>query len=120
MWLFVGCWLPYMLAPNVLALGIAVAVALVCAALYNSTVIAYRMLSVPNVLQGRVFSVARMVTYAAQSGGYLLMGLSLQRYGALATTALLVAPSLLLAIATVCSRTLRLTPRLAAVQVPHP
>ncbi len=120
MWLFVGCWLPYMLAPNVLALGIAVAFALACAALYNSTVIAYRMLSVPNVLQGRVFSVARMVTYAAQSGGYLLMGLSLQRYGALATTALLVAPSLLLAIATVCSRTLRLTPRLAEVQVPHP
>lgn len=116
-WLFVGCWLPYLLARNVLVLGISVAFALACAALYNSATIAYRMLSVPEIVQGRVFSVARMITYAAQSGGYLLMGLLLQQYGALTTTALLIAPSLLLAIATTHSRTLRTTPKLAAIGV---
>ena len=117
MWLFAGCWLPYLLARNVPVLGLSVAFALACAALYNSATITYRMLSVPEIVQGRILSIARMITYAAQSGGYLLMGLLLQQYGALITTALLVAPSLLLAIATTRSRTLRATPKLAAVGV---
>jgi len=119
MWLFGGGWLPYLLAPNLLVLGIAVVFALACAALYNSTTIAYRMLCVPELLQGRVFSVARLITYTAQAGGYLLVGLLLEHYGALVTTALLIAPSLLLAIATTRNSRLRATPRLAEVGVAH-
>lgn len=99
-WLFVITWVPYAWAPNVLWLGIVNAVGFLFVPVYVTTHFSYRLVLIPDALQGRVNSIFRLVTFGAQMLGFALMGLLLQQFGPIATVYIGAVPATLLAILT--------------------
>lgn len=116
-WLFVAIWGFYALSPAPLALGLTLAVALAFAAVYSGAILTYRTIHTPDALQGRVIGVSRLLTFGGQSVGYLLTGLLIQRFGAIATTWMMLFPAFLLAVATTFSGVIRRTPRVNEAEV---
>jgi MFS family permease len=112
-WPFTLVWVPYALAPTPLALGLTLAVGLLMAAIYSGAIIAYRLVRTPDAMQGRVIGVGRLLTFGGQSLGYLLMGLLIQRIGAVATAVTMLFPAVLLAAITTLSPGVRHAPRVA-------
>ncbi len=110
-WIFALAWVPYALAPNPLALAVTLAGGLALAALYNGAGLVYRLVHTPDAMQGRVIGVARLLTYGGQAAGYALMGVLIQRCGAVTAAWLMLLPSLILAVATTASAAVRRAPR---------
>lgn len=111
-WAFAALWPCYAVAPTLLALGLVHALVFVAVPVYNGTQFSYRLLRVPDALQGRVNSAFRMGTFASQTLGFLLMGVLLEWRGPVPTVWLLLAPQVALALLTTASGPLRRAGRL--------
>jgi MFS family permease len=109
-------WPLYAVAPNPLALGIITAILYINGPIYNVVNLSYRLAVVPDVLQGRVSSVVRLISYGVIPPGLALTGVLLQRVGAISTIVLLTGGYVLLALATTLNPHLRRTPPLAGAQ----
>jgi MFS family permease len=112
-WPFTLVWVPYALAPTPLALGLTLLVGLLMAGIYSGAIVAYRLVRTPDAMQGRVIGVGRLLTFGGESLGYLLMGLLIQRFGAVATALIMLPPAILLAAITTLSPGVRRAPRVA-------
>lgn len=114
-WIFALTWPPYALAPTPLALGIVNAIGFLFVPIYIGAQFSYRLVLVPDALQGRVNSVFRLVTFGSQALGFLLMGALLQWYGPVATVWITFIPQVALALLTTLSARLRRAGRIAEV-----
>ncbi len=114
-WLFVITWIPYAWAPNVLWIGIVNAIGFLFVPIYVTTHFSYRLVLIPDALQGRVNSVFRLVTFGAQMVGFALMGVLLQRFGPITTVYIGAVPAALLAILTTINPQVRHAGRIADV-----
>jgi predicted MFS family arabinose efflux permease len=112
-WLFVITWVPYAWAPNILWLGIVNAVGFLFVPIYVTTHFSYRLVLIPDALQGRVNSVFRLVTFGAQMIGFALMGVSLQQFGPVTTVYIGAIPATLLAVLTMINPQVRHAGRIA-------
>lgn len=106
-WIFALTWPLYALAPTPIALGLANMLIFVFVPIFNGTQFGYRLLLVPDALQGRVNSAFRLITFGSQVLGFLLLGTLLDRYGPVTTVWLLVVPQLALALFTTACGPLR-------------
>ena len=87
--LFVLLWPLYGVVRNPWVLGSVIAsLALLDSVAYLQTV-SYRLAVVPDLLQGRVSSIARLVLFGSSTFGPVGVGICLQRFGVLLTTSIL-------------------------------
>jgi MFS family permease len=115
-WVWALTWPLYVVAPDLLMLGIANAIGFVVVPLYMGTQFSYRLAMIPDHLQGRVNSAYRLVWVAAQPLSLALTGALLAAVGAVATVWLVMAPQVVLALAATLYRPLRQAPSLAELQ----
>ena len=99
-WLFAITWPPYAWAPNPLFLGLVNAVGFIFVPIYVTTHFSYRLVLIPDALQGRVNSVFRLVTFGSQMLGFAITGALLQQFGPIMTVYIGTVPMFLLAILT--------------------
>jgi MFS family permease len=99
-WIFAITWPPYAWTPNPFWLGVVNAVGFIFVPIYVTTHFSYRLVLIPDALQGRVNSVFRLVTFGSQMLGFALMGALLQQFGPIATVYIGTVPMLLLAVLT--------------------
>ncbi len=105
--LFVLLWPLYALTVNPVALGIVIAgLALVDSVAYLQSAI-YRLSIVPDQLQGRVGSIARLVIFGSLTLGPAAVGLCLQRLGITVTIAILWGGFMLFALLVLFNKQLR-------------
>ena len=114
-WYFTLIWALYPLAPNPLVLGIITAAAFFSLPLQFGTVASYRLLILPDALQGRVNSVLRLVGWGSQALGWVVMGALLERFGPVATVWITFVPAAGLALLATFSPSLRRVGRLADI-----
>src|SRR6185312_10803754 len=84
-WMYAIFWPPYAFANSVLLLAIANAAGFFFVPISGGTQFSYRLLLVPDALQGRINSVFRLGAFGGQTIGFLLTGLLIQFYGPIAT-----------------------------------
>jgi MFS family permease len=111
-WLFVLFWCAFALGVNNLALLAVVSLLFaITDPIYDITQFSYRMVLIPDALQGRVNSAYRVIARATPPLGLALMGILLQHTSALTTIALLGVFPLTMAILATTSRAIRATPK---------
>jgi predicted MFS family arabinose efflux permease len=111
-WLFVLFWCAFALGINNLALLAVVSLLFaITDPIYDITQFSYRMVLIPDVLQGRVNSAYRVIARATPPLGLALMGILLQHTSALTTIALLAVFPLTMAILATTSRAIRAAPK---------
>lgn len=111
-WLFVLFWCAFALGINNLALLALVSLLFaITDPIYDITQFSYRMVLIPDALQGRVNSAYRVIARATPPLGLALMGILLQHTSALATIALLSVFPLTMAILATTSRAIRAAPK---------
>ncbi len=96
-WIWALSWLLYPFAPNVYILGLANLIGYIVVPIYMTTQFSYRLQHTPDVLQGRVNSVYRLIAFGSQPIGVALAGVLLTWLGPLATIGIIMIPELLLA-----------------------
>ncbi len=116
-WFFAVTWPPYALVETPFALGVVNAVGFLFVPVYVGTLFAYRLVLTPDALQGRVNSVSRLVTFGAQSLGFVLYGWLIESYGPVATVWITFVPAVLVAAATTLNGVVRRAPRIAHATV---
>lgn len=104
MWLFTLLWPLLALAPNLLLLFGAVFVLLVVVPAYDITQFSYRIALIPDVLQGRVNSVFRLIALGARPACLALVGVLLQWLGPGGTVWVLFVPQVALSLAVMLNR----------------
>ena len=75
----------FLIAPNLLALGIAAFFSFISGPIYNVVQFSYRSALIPDTLQGRVNSVFRLIAFGGQPIGYALIGWLIQSIGVFKT-----------------------------------
>lgn len=100
-WIWGLTWLLYAFAPNPLVLGLANAVSFIVVPVYMVVIYTCRLSLIPDVMQGRVNAVFRLISTGSQPIGIALTGFLLQGIGPVYTVVLLFAPQLVLGIAVV-------------------
>ncbi len=115
-WLFAITWVPYAWTPNPFLLGVVNAVGFFFVPIYVTTHYSYRLVLIPDALQGRVNSVFRLATFGCQTLGFALMGALLQRFGPITTVYIGTVPMLVLAVMTTINPQVRHAGRIADVQ----
>lgn len=70
----------YAVAPSILALGLISAISFLTIPIYNVVVLSYRLSIIPDELQGRVNSAARLIAFGFQPFGATLAGFLLEKY----------------------------------------
>ncbi|HJT59589.1 MAG TPA: MFS transporter [Ktedonobacteraceae bacterium] len=105
--LFVLIWPFYALVANPYALGIVIAILSVIDSVAYLQSATYRLTIVPDQLQGRVGSIARLVIFGSLTLGPAGVGLCLQRFGVTPTIAVLWGGFILLALLVLANRQLR-------------
>jgi MFS family permease len=116
-WLFALTWPPYALAPNLLVLAAINTLGFFFVPICMSTMFAYRLLIVPDALQGRVNSVFRLGIFGGQTLGLLAVGFLLQRYGPVTTVWITLAPAAGLALLPTLSGSVRKLAPMSAFSV---
>lgn len=111
-WVWAISWLALAIAPNLLILGIANAISFIIVPIYLSVQYSYRLLAVPDHLQGRVQSVYRLLSFGSQPLGMALTGFLIQWIGPTWSVIALFAPQGLIALAATFYRPLREAPAL--------
>jgi MFS family permease len=106
-WAWALTWPPIAFAPNALALGIIIAASFVCVPIYMATQFSYRLLRIPDELQGRVSSVFRLIAFGSTPLGLALTGLLLDRWGPVVTVLATFAPQLVVVVIATFHRGLR-------------
>ncbi len=118
-WLFAITWPPYAWAPNVVWIGIVNAVGFIFVPIYVTTHFSYRLVLIPDALQGRVNSVFRLVTFGSGMLGFALTGALIQWVGPIWTVYLSAVPAFALAIATMLNPQVRHAGRIADIETAH-
>jgi len=113
-WVWGLAMLGISLIDNLWVLGSLLGIMAFVGPLWNVAIEAYRLLTTPDELQGRVASAASLLAYGAIPLGSLLAGALLGSVGSGPTAGALAGSMLALACATTISPTIRLAPRLAA------
>ena len=111
-WVWSISWLALAIAPNLLILGIANTLSFIIVPIYLSVQYSYRLLAVPDHLQGRVQSVYRLLSFGSQPLGLALTGFLIQWIGPIWTVIVLFVPQGLFALAATLYRPLRNAPSL--------
>jgi MFS family permease len=106
-WLWVIGWLLYAIAPNWLILGLGNGIGFIVVPVYMMMQYSYRLVLIPDRLQGRVNSVFRLIAFGSQPIGLALTGMLLQYLSPIATVIILTVPQLVLAIMVTCNRHVR-------------
>ncbi len=104
----------FLIAPNVIAIGVILGVSFIAGATYNVVQFSYRISLIPDELQGRVNSSFRLIAIGSQPIGAALAGILIERFGAEYAIAAYAIFFLVLAIAATVSPSLR-----SANQVGH-
>lgn len=116
MWVQAAAFPLFAVAPNVICLGLVAAALFVCGPIYNAVQFGYRMMLIPDELQGRVNSAFRLLAFGFQPVGVALCGVMLQAFGADTTVLAFAAVTLGLAVLTTVNTHVRRAPRLAAAR----
>jgi len=114
-WVWVLTWLPYALAPNLVALGIANVAGWFIIPIFMNTQFSYRLTIIPDELQGRVNSVFKLVAFGSQPISLALTGVLLQGFGPISTVLIITVPQLILATVTQFNPSIHAAPHLADV-----
>lgn len=111
-WVWAISWLALAVAPNTLVLGIANAVSFIIVPIYMSVQFSYRLIAIPDHLQGRVQSVYRLLSFGCQPVGLAIAGFLIQWLGPTWTVVVLFVPQGLFAMIATFYRPLRAAPSL--------
>jgi MFS family permease len=111
-WVWAVSWLALAIAPNILVLGIANAASFIIVPIYMSVQFSYRLIVIPDHLQGRVQSVYRLLSFGSQPVGLALSGFLIQWLGPTWTVVVLFVPQGLIALIATFYRPLRRAPSL--------
>ncbi|HET8841436.1 MAG TPA: MFS transporter [Ktedonobacteraceae bacterium] len=111
-WVWAVSWLALAIAPNTLILGFANAVSFIIVPIYMSTQFSYRLIVIPDALQGRVQSIYRLLSFGSQPLGLALTGFLIQWLGPIWTVVVLFFPQGIFALAATLYRPLREAPSL--------
>lgn len=114
-WIWAVSWLAFALAPNLLILGVAVAVSFIIAPIFDATQLSYRLIVTPDHLQGRITSLFHLVTFGSQPLGVLITGLLIQWTGPVWAVVVLFIPQAMAALAATLYQPLREMPLLSAI-----
>lgn len=110
-WLFAIVWGGFFFATsNLLLLALVSGLFAFIDPIYDITQFSYRMVLIPDALQGRVNSAYRVIARATPPLGVALTGILLQRWGGLPTIAILGAFLLAMAMLATTSRAIRTAP----------
>ena len=112
-WVWAISWLALAVAPNTFVLGIANAVSFIIVPIYMSVQFSYRLIVVPDHLQGRVQSAYRLLSFGSQPLGLALTGFLIQWLGPTWTVVVLFVPQGLIALVATFYRPLREAPSLS-------
>ena len=74
-WVWAVSWLALAVAPNLWVLGVANGVSFIVVPTFYSVLFSYRLIAIPDHLQGRVLSVFRLLPVGSQPLGLALTGL---------------------------------------------
>lgn len=106
-WMFALAMPLYAIAPNVVAIGIISAISFVASPIYNVVQFSYRSAIIPDMLQGRVNSVFRLIAFGGQPLGLALTGLLIQDLGVIQAILIFSAGQILLALSATVNRHVR-------------
>jgi MFS family permease len=106
-WIWALTWLFFAIAPDPLLLGILNGLSFAIVPIYMVAQYSYRLVTVPDHLQGRVNSVFRLVSIGSAPVGLALTGWLLQIIGPIPTVLVLFIPQLVLAIAATLNKAVR-------------
>ncbi len=115
-WLFGLLTLLYIFAPNPLVLGIITALLFVGGPIYNVVSASYRLVLIPDQLQGRVNSAFRLIAFCGQPLGLAVTGVLLQTINAIPTVLIMAIGQLVLAVMVTLNRHVRNAPPVAETQ----
>lgn len=107
LWLYVILWLPLAALPSPLLLGVNTALLFFIGPFYAAAHISRRLTMTPDVLQGRVMSVSRLIGLGLTPLGQALTGFLLQYSGPRLTILLLIAVQAILALLAAVTPALR-------------
>jgi MFS family permease len=119
-WVWAVSWLALAVAPNLWMLGVANGVSFIIVPIFYSVQSSYRLIAIPDYLQGRVQSVFRLLSLGSQPLGLALTGLLIQRIGPGQTVALLFVPQALIALLATLNHQLRAIPSLSELARKEP
>ncbi len=111
-------WLLLAFFHTPLQIAMILVVASVTGPLYNVVIISYRLAVTPEVLQGRVNSVARLLSTALIPLGVTLTGVLLQQFGPVTTILVTGAGQLVIATTVALNRAIRTAPSVSVPAVP--
>jgi MFS family permease len=100
-------WPPLIFAPNIWWLGAISAVSFLMGPIYNVTQFSYRLALIPDVLQGRVNSVFRLLAFGGQPIGLALTGLALDNIGVDTTIWIIFAGFVVMSLSTILNKHVR-------------
>lgn len=115
-WLFGLFTLLYVFAPNPLILGIITALLFTTGPTYNVFSVSYRLMLIPDELQGRVNSAFRLIAFCGQPLGLAVTGALLESINAIPTVWIMAAGLLLLALMATLNRHVRNAPAMSEMQ----
>lgn len=116
-WLFAITWPPYAWTPNIVWIGIVNALGFIFVPIYVTTHFSYRLVLIPDALQGRVNSAFRLVTFGTGMIGFALTGALLQWVGPIWTVYILSVPAFVLAVLTTINPQVRHAGRIADIEI---
>lgn len=117
-WLFGLFTLLYVFAPNPLILGIITALLFTTGPTYNVFSVSYRLMLIPDELQGRVNSAFRLIAFCGQPLGLAVTGALLQSINAIPTVLIMAAGQIALALIATLNSHVRNAPAMAEMQHP--
>ncbi len=114
-WVWAISWLALAIAPNLWVLGIANGISFIIVPIYLSVSFSYRLIVIPDHLQGRVQSVYRLLSFGSQPLGFALTGFLISWIGPVWAVVVLFVPQGVFALIATFNRPLRKAPKLGEI-----
>jgi predicted MFS family arabinose efflux permease len=114
-WVWALTWLPYALAPNVLALAFANAIGWLVIPVLMGVQYSFRIATIPDSMQGRANAIIKLVAFGPQPLSLALTGALIQAFGAVPAIYIVFVPQALAAVVTSLYAPLRATPLLSQI-----
>lgn len=114
-WVWAISWLALAIAPNLWVLGIANGISFIIAPIYFSVSFSYRLLVIPDQLQGRVQSIYRLLSFGSQPLSFAITGFLISWLGPIWAVVILFVPQGAFALAATFHRQLRKAPTLSHI-----
>ncbi|HZS93965.1 MAG TPA: MFS transporter [Chloroflexota bacterium] len=119
-WIWALTWIPYALAPNVVALAIANAVGWLIIPILMGAQYSFRIATIPDSMQGRSNAVIKLVAFGTQPVSLAMTGALIQAYGPIPAIYILLVPQVIAAAITTIYAPLRRTPYLKDIAIAGP